>query len=69
MNRMLCVVLVSLLAAAGCKQKQGERCQVESDCEDGLVCNKGKDPPVCDDAQGGTAIDAMLPIDAAPDAP
>jgi hypothetical protein len=34
------VFLVSapLFLAAGCKQGKGERCQVESDCEDGLTC-------------------------------
>jgi hypothetical protein len=55
--------------AACFKQRQGERCQVESDCEEGLTCNKGKDPSVCDDEQSGMAIDAELPPDAPPDAP
>jgi hypothetical protein len=27
-----------LLLAAGCKQGVGERCQVDSDCDDGLRC-------------------------------
>jgi hypothetical protein len=38
--RLTAVFLVSapLLLAAGCKQGKGDRCQVESDCEDGLTC-------------------------------
>ncbi|HRC58514.1 MAG: hypothetical protein IPI49_27460 [Myxococcales bacterium] len=28
------------LAFSACDQGVGERCQVQSDCEDGLVCNK-----------------------------
>jgi hypothetical protein len=27
-----------LFFAAGCKQGEGERCQVQSDCADGLLC-------------------------------
>jgi hypothetical protein len=27
-----------LVLAAGCQQGQGERCQVQSDCGDGLIC-------------------------------
>ncbi len=34
------LVLAGLLAStfAACKQKVGERCQVQSDCDDGLLC-------------------------------
>jgi hypothetical protein len=35
--------LIALLAAAGllaCTQTEGETCQVNSDCEDGLVCSR-----------------------------
>jgi hypothetical protein len=32
------VLTVPLLAAAGCKQGAGERCQVQSDCADNLIC-------------------------------
>lgn len=31
-------VTAPLLAAAGCKQGVNERCQVQSDCDDGLLC-------------------------------
>ncbi len=27
-----------LLLVAGCKQGVGDRCQVQSDCDDGLIC-------------------------------
>jgi hypothetical protein len=34
-----------LLLASGCKQGEGDRCQLDSDCEDGLVCCvDAKDP-------------------------
>jgi hypothetical protein len=32
------VLTAPLLVAAGCKQKAGERCQVQSDCDDNLIC-------------------------------
>ena len=43
MSRLRHLVTVSLLTAplflaAGCKQGIGERCQVMSDCDDGLQC-------------------------------
>jgi hypothetical protein len=31
-------LLAPLCLAAGCKQGVGERCQVQSDCDDGLLC-------------------------------
>lgn len=31
-------LLAPLVLVAGCKQKAGDRCQVQSDCEDGLLC-------------------------------
>lgn len=57
---------------ASCKQGEGERCQVTSDCAEGLTCNEGEG--VCREfAQGD--IDAQPPpqidagLDAPPDAP
>ena len=43
MSRLRRLIAVSVLAAplflaAGCKQGIGERCQVMSDCDDGLLC-------------------------------
>jgi hypothetical protein len=32
------LALLALVAACGCKQGQGERCQVTTDCQDNLVC-------------------------------
>ena len=32
------VLLAPLCLAAGCKQGAGDRCQVQSDCDDGLLC-------------------------------
>ncbi len=31
-------LLAPFLLAAGCKQGLGDRCQVQSDCDDGLLC-------------------------------
>jgi hypothetical protein len=31
-------LLAPLALAAGCKQAVGDRCQVQSDCDDGLIC-------------------------------
>lgn len=43
MNRLLRLtavfaLLAPLCLAAGCKQGVGDRCQVQSDCDDGLLC-------------------------------
>jgi hypothetical protein len=39
LHRLLALALLaSPLAVAGCKQAVNERCQVMSDCEDGLIC-------------------------------
>jgi len=37
------VIVVSFLAASlgGCKQGEGDVCQIGDDCEDGLECNAG----------------------------
>jgi len=64
---------ISLLLAAivtfqiaGCKQGEGERCQVSDDCTPPLVCNKAKN--TCQGTSGGD-LDAPLPIDAPIDMP
>jgi len=69
-------MLLGLLTAGvvfliGCKQGEGARCQVTDDCETGLICNQGTDPPSCQKTVGG-GIDATVPdadIDAPTDAP
>src|SRR5688572_21088540 len=33
------VLSLALMAFGGCKQGVGERCEITSDCEDGLVCS------------------------------
>ena len=33
--------ICTLVTLAACKQGEGERCQVTSDCEEPLVCNIG----------------------------
>ena len=61
-------VIASLLVlgAMGCKQGEGERCQVTADCKDPLVCVVAT--MTCQRTMG-EQIDTILPIDAAPDAP
>lgn len=61
------LALLSLGIFAACKQGEGERCQVNADCDDELICNQGTDPPSCQATVGG-GIDATVP-DADPDGP
>ena len=71
LRRLLPVLLLGLLCAgviAACKQTDGERCQIDRDCADGLVCNQGTNPPSCQAQRGNEQIDASVP-DADPDAP
>jgi len=77
-NRLvLPLVLLGLLAGGvglliGCKQGEGQRCQVNDDCDTGLVCNQATDPPSCQSPGSITGIDATVPeadIDAPDDAP
>ncbi len=63
---LLAVALPLLGVMASCKQGEGQRCQVQSDCEDGLTCNVGEG--VCR-ATSTSAVDALPPPDAAIDAP
>jgi hypothetical protein len=69
----LLAACASIVTFAACKQGQGERCQVDEDCESDLVCNKAKN--TCQTTEGGNAdasiIDAVpadAPVDT-PDAP
>jgi hypothetical protein len=67
--------MLAVLAAVsyvGCKQGDGDRCQVNEDCESG-VCNKAKGT-CASSGSATTEIDAPTvpdgpPADAAPDAP
>ena len=56
---------------AACKEGEGSRCQIDSDCKSGLVCNRATD--TCQDSadidpDASFQPDAMLPQDAADDA-
>lgn len=73
MKRLLAVssfvLVASLVTIVSCKQGEGERCQINDDCESPLVCNMAKN--TCQgsgrgDFDAGT-ID-MVPADAAIDA-
>jgi hypothetical protein len=72
--RLTAVFLVSapLLLAAGCKQGKGERCQVASDCDDGLSCviPAGATPQSGGTCQvsGGTDMSGVVDMAAPPGA-
>jgi hypothetical protein len=60
------IVLVTLLVTA-CKQGKGDRCQVNSDCQDNLVCSTATGQCT---SQETTGIDAVVPPQDGPrDAP
>ena len=68
------IAITALLLSAGCKQGNGERCQVDSDCTSNMcssaeprVCIAGADNTADIDASPDSPIDA--PIDAGVDAP
>jgi hypothetical protein len=63
----LCSAVLSVLAA-GCKQARGERCQVDADCAEGLICSDAE-PQTCGDDTSGDLDADLPPSDAAPDAP
>ena len=75
MRIVYALVIAIAIAAAGCKQGQGDRCQVDADCQDGLVCNQAKN--TCESSSSAGGIDANVPdgprtdagmVDAPPDA-
>ena len=68
--RLLIAVLLAAACSIGlvasCKQAEGERCQVDDDCESGLVCAQATQ--TCADDNTSQGIDALPPIDAPADA-
>lgn len=42
-----------------CKQGEGERCQVDEDCEDDLTCSSATQ--TCEERASSTPIDAVVP--------
>jgi hypothetical protein len=61
------VALAALTSLGGCKEGEGERCQVDNDCASGLICNQAQQLCTAPGTSGG--IDATVP-DAPPiDAP
>lgn len=78
MRRLSIIVLgLSFVSLTACKSGLGERCQVNADCGDGLVCAPSTDT-CAESAENGmdAGIDAPqdgpdgdAPADAAPDAP
>src|SRR4029434_10203327 len=63
LNQLLCAaVLVGGLSLAGCKQNEGERCEVDSDCSGGLSCTSGaaSKHAVCRPGTGSAPLDAAV---------
>lgn len=60
MRRLSFVFLaLSFVSLTACKSGIGERCQVSSDCEDGLVCAPSTDTCAeTADSEGDAAVDA-----------
>ncbi len=66
MRRRYRIALVLAFATAlgggllsACKQGDGERCQVNDDCEDGLTCSSATQ--TCEERASATPIDATVP--------
>ena len=57
---------LALMLVVGCQQAEGERCQINADCEDGLVCNASEQ--ICQQPGAGApdanTTDSSPPIDA-----
>ena len=60
----ICGALLAVALMAGCKQEDGERCQIDSDCEEGLICcvlpNK-QTKGTCREKSRCTATDSGVP--------
>jgi hypothetical protein len=48
---VLLAFVVCLTALTACKQGLGDVCQIDGDCEDGLICNSGNN--LCEQSGGG----------------
>jgi hypothetical protein len=60
LHPFLCAaVLVGGLALAGCKQDEGQRCEVDTDCAAGLVCNPTGMPAGTTQSSGVCATSRM----------
>lgn len=57
--------LLVLGGMSSCKQGEGERCQVQADCDEGFDCNEAEG--ICRAFKEGD-LDALPPPDAPPDA-
>ena len=71
MKRLLLTALIAAVVpialVASCKQGEGQRCQVDADCDGDLVCAQATHLCATSDTSGG--IDALPPVDAPTDAP
>jgi hypothetical protein len=65
------VSLAASLLLSACKQDVGDRCQVTSDCRDGLICVLGNNSSLtggtCQSTGGGVSVDAATVDSGTPD--
>jgi len=61
-SKIIVAVLIAFVSVGAfvtaCKQSRGDRCQINDDCADGLVCNKATN--TCQSMTGG-GLDATVP--------
>ena len=60
------IALLACLLAFGCKQGEGERCQVKEDCEGDLTCTGPTGAKTCERVGGGGDTVDAAPVDAQP---
>ena len=69
MKRLAIITAAVALAAAGlvaaCRQGEGDRCQIDADCESPLICNQATQTCA---STTGRGIDADVPEPPMPDA-
>lgn len=64
-----CALAIGMGAwAVGCRQGEGDRCQIDSDCASPLKCNLATQSCAAGNAGGIDALNLDTPIDTPPDA-
>jgi hypothetical protein len=62
--KRLTSIVVLCAGLAGCSQAQGEACQVDRDCDDGLVCKVSGSRGTCEPPEMDDIRDANVDFDA-----
>ena len=56
---ILAALVLTLPLLVGCKQSKGERCQIDDDCESGLICSQSE--KICVDTSVAPVADSAPP--------